>query len=126
MTGGPAAIDAGIEADRGLQAFVAEKLADGFVVAGLDLKNGFRAQVPELMRCQLNPRPLAQIGLDQKRDHRLAFRPAIGVHKNPLRPPPDHIGCDAVTILDQHLCNVRRDVERELGLVLDLIRRNLQ
>src|SRR6476646_1443604 len=92
MTGGPAAVDPGIEADRGLQAFVAEKLADGFVVAVLDLKNGFRAQVPELMRCQLDPRPLAQIGLDQHRDHRLAFRPAIGVHKNPLRPPPITLG----------------------------------
>src|SRR6478736_5574712 len=86
MAGGAAAVDSGIEADRGLQAFVAEKLADGFVVAVLDLKNGFRAQVPELMRCQLEPGPLTQIGLDQHRDHRLAFRPAIGVHKNPLRP----------------------------------------
>ncbi len=98
MTGGPAAVDPGIEADRGLQAFVAEKLAHDFVVAVLDLKNGFRAQVPELMRRQLYPRPLAQIGLDQHRDHRLAFRRAIGVHKNPLRPSSDHLQCDAVTI----------------------------
>ena len=102
MAAGPAAIDASIETDRGFQRLVAEQLTDGFVGAVLGVvKNQFRAQVPELVRRQRDPRPLGQVCRNEQRDHRLAFWLAVGGDKNSLRPSSDDLGGNAIAVVDQ-------------------------
>src|SRR5215831_9031236 len=72
MQAGVARSHSAVESCRRFESLVSEQLAHRFVCARLVVENGFRAEVPELMRGQDDACSLAQSVLDQQGDHRLA------------------------------------------------------
>src|SRR5262249_55283530 len=107
-----------VEPGRRLGVLVAEQLAHGFECTGLVIENGFGAEVPELVRRELDPCPLAQRVLDQQGDHCLTLGCPVGVYKNPVGPSTDHFGRNAVAKFDQHPLDLRRDIECQRGFLV--------
>ncbi len=122
----PAAVDAGIGPDRGLDALVAEKLSDGFEFARFGIEHDLCAQVPKLVRGEHDTGTSPQIGHDQTRHSRLILWRAVDIHEQPCGTMTDDLRREAIAILNQHLGDTRRNIERKLRPVFHLAGRQFQ
>ena len=90
---------------------MSEKLFDGFVFSRVEIEYNLRAQVPKLVRREHDTGAPSQIAHNQACHSRLILRRAVGIHEEPCRAMADDFRREAITILNQHLCNMGRNVE---------------
>src|SRR5712672_70121 len=111
MACGAPCIDAGVEIDGRLAILVPKQLADSLEVTGLGIQHDLGAQVSKLMGRQNNSRSPRKVALDEPSHRRLALGSPIDIHKNTFGTMANYFRRDAVAVFDQHLGDVRRNVE---------------
>ena len=95
-------------------------------VARFGIEYDLGAQVPKLLRGEHDTGAFFQIGRDQRRHSRLILWRAVGIHEQPCGAVTDDFRREAITILNQHLCDIRRNIEGKLHPVFHLVGWHLQ
>jgi hypothetical protein len=81
-TRGPAAVDAGIGPDRGLDALVAKELFDNFKCARLGVEKDLRAQMPKLVWGEHDTGTPPQIIHNEPRHRHLPLWRPVDIHEH--------------------------------------------
>jgi len=118
---GAPAIHAGVGQGR-LEILMPENLLDAFKITGVGVEHDLGCEMPELMGRERDAGPAFRVRPDQVGDGALRLGSTAGMDEEPRWTISDVRRGDTLAIFDKNLREMRRNVEPDHALVLDLFR----